>query len=500
MGKRFVAIWFRFLQTDWLVRRHPHLHDRPLVVKAPDHGRMVIVAANEHARIHGIETGMVLADARAVVPDLATMDDEPGLIPRLLTNLANWTIYYSPIVAVDLPDGLILDATGCAHLWGGEDAYIKHIHERFTARGYQVQIAMADTVGAAWAFSRFGNGNTGIEKNHHHYEIQSLPAASLRLDSTTIAQLQKLGLRQIKDFIKMPRTALRRRFGPLLLQRIDQALGHIEEPVIAVQPPPVYQERLPCLELIITATGIRIALERLLALLCCRLQQEQKGLREVVFTCYRADHQMVQVQVETSRPGYNTAHLLKLFEDKITAVAPGPGIELFTIEARKIEPAVAGNISIWENTCTLQSQAVSELIDRLKMRLGANAIRLYTPAEEYLPERSCKISSLPDVEPAAEWMLHRPRPLHLLPQPQPVEVMAPVPDYPPMLFRYGNKRHKIIKADGPERIEQQWWLQRGEHRDYYYVEDEDGNRYWLFRSGHYTSNKTHQWFLHGFFV
>lgn len=500
MGKRFVAIWLRYLQTDWLVRRHHYLQGQPLVVKAPDHGRMIIVAANALAREQGIDNGMVLADARAILPVLATADDEPGLLTRLLTNLANWSIYYSPCVAIDLPGGLIMDATGCAHLWGGEEAYLEHIRERFTTRGYQVQIAMADTIGAAWAFSRFARGNIIIGKGQQDTAIQYLPPASLRLEQPVVEQLQKLGLYQVKDFMNMPRTALRRRFGESLLHRLDQALGHTEESIIPVQPPPAYLERLPCLELITTATGISIALEKLLTILCHRLEQEQNGVREVIFKCYRADHQITGAKVETSRPGYNTRHLIKLFEDKIARLAPGPGIELFTIEAAKVEPVVVNNITMWEGACTLQSQALSELVDRLAMRVGIEAIKLYTPAEEYLPERSYKTIALSDGQQTESWKLNRPRPLQLLRIPEPVEVMAPVPDYPPMLFRYKGKRHKIVKADGPERIEQQWWLQRGEHRDYYYVEDETGCRYWLFRSGHYASGKTHQWFLHGFFV
>lgn len=500
MGKRFVAICFRYLQTDWLERRHPHWQGQPVVVKAPDHGRMLIVAANAMARAQGIEPGTVLADARALVPSLLAIDEEPGLVQRLLTRLAQWSIYYSPEVAVDMPDGLLMDATGCAHLWGGEEAYLKHIRERFFARGYQVQLAMADTIGAAYAFSRWGRGDTIIPPGQHIQALQQLPPESLRVDPLIYEKLKKLGLQQVRDFMNMPRTALRRRFGVSLLTRLDQAMGYAEELLQPVHLPVAYQERLPCLELIKTATGIGMAMERLLATLCQRLEREQKGARELQFTCYRSDHVIVKAQIQTSRPGCRKEHLHKLFEEKIPSLAPGPGIELFTMEATRVEPLAAGDISIWEGACTLQSQALSELVDRLTSRMGLQAVQLYAAAEEYLPERSFARECLSEHKEDAEWQLHRPRPLQLLRHPEPVEVMAPVPDYPPMLFQYRGKRHKIIRADGPERIEQQWWLQRGEHRDYYYVEDEQGCRYWLFRSGHYASGKKHQWFLHGFFV
>lgn len=500
MGKRFVAIWLRYLQTDWLVRRHHHLKGVPLVVKAQDHGRMVIIAANALAREQGIDSGMVLADARAVVPNLASVDDEPGLIERLLTNLANWCIYFTPTVAIDPTGGLMMDVSGCAHLWGGEEAYLKEIRARFTQLGYDVQVAMADTIGTAWAFSRYGKGDTIIDKAAQATAIQYLPAASLRLENEVVEKLQKLGLYQVKDFIHMPRTALRRRFGTNILQRLDQTLGNIDEPIVAVNPPAEYAERLPCIDLISTATGIRIALEKLLNRLCNQLQKQQKGLREVIFKCYRADYQVQEKRVETIRPGNNPSHLFKLFEEMISSIAPGPGIELFILEAVKVESVVVANTNMWAGSCTLQSQALSELIDRLATRVGSSSVKIYKPSEEYLPERSFKPAALQDDEPAENWRCNRPRPMLLLHQPEPVDVMAPVPDYPPMLFQYRKKRHKIVKADGPERIEQQWWLQRGEHRDYYYVEDEEGCRYWLFRSGHYALDKKHQWFLHGFFV
>jgi protein ImuB len=328
--------------------------------------------------------------------------------------------------------------------------------------------------------------------------LVSLPAASLRLEIDTIDRLQKLGLRQVKDFLSMPRSALRRRFGRHIIMRLHQALGVEEEfiqPVLPVQP---YQERLPCLEPIVTATGIEIALERLLETLCERLRQEQKGLRVANFKCYRVDGKIEQIGIVTNSPSHNVKHLFKLFEIKISTIQPDLGIELFVLEAPKVEDHTAGQQKLWEAMRGLDDINLSELIDRLSGRVGSNSIRRFLPDEHYWPERSLRPASSINVQNTTEWKLDRPRPMQLLPKPETIEVMALVPDYPPIHFRYKGKLHKIIKADGPERIEPEWWIQEGQHRDYYAVEDEEGRRYWLFRAGHYD-DKNYKWFMHGFF-
>jgi protein ImuB len=500
MQKRFISIWFRYLKTDWWIRRRPVLHDKPFVLALPDHGRMVITAANRLAEKQGIDPGMVVADARALIPSLEVLDDQPETSARLLNALAEWCIRYTPAVAIDPPDGLLLDATGCAHLWGGERSYITVIHERFTDFGYDISIAMADTVGTAWAVARFGSNNSIIESGQQHTALLSLPPACLRIEASATERLEKLGLRQISQLISMPRSALRRRFDAQMLQRLDQALGYEEEMIKPIQPIEPYQERLPCLEPIVTATGIEIALQRLLDALCDRLQHEQKGLRTALFKGYRMDGKIEQIEIGTNRPSCNPKHLFKLFEVKIESIEPAPGIEVFTLEALKVEDLPTVQQQLWGNKMDLDNVELSELLDRIAGKIGAHNIHHYVPAEHYWPERSFKEASSLNEAIQATWKADRPRPLQLLSRPERIEVTAPIPDYPPMLFRYKDKLHKVMKADGPERIEAEWWLQDGQHRDYYSVEDEDGHRYWLFRSGHYDAAKSYQWFIHGFFA
>lgn len=500
MARRFVSIWFRFLKTDWFVKQQRCNPQKPFVLALQDHGRKVICDVNAIAFLQGIEPGMVLADARAIYPELQVQDDVPDLSDRLLKKLAEWCIRYSPFVAIDPNDGLIIEATGCAHLWKGEEAYLNDIIIHLNKLGYQARAAMADTIGTAWAVARFGNNATIVAEGMQSSILVTLPPQALRLEKENLDLLYKLGLHRIGQFIGMPRTALRRRFGKLILQRLDQATGSEEEfpePIFPIEP---YQERLPCLEPISTATGIEIALQQLLETLCARLQKEQKGLRSATFTGYRIDGKVVSISIGTHRASSNAKHLFKLFELKIDSIEPDLGIEVFALEARKIEDAPAMQEQLWESVCGLENNSLAELIDRLAGKIGEGHIHRYLPDEHYWPERSIKTALSLEEQPATKWRMDRPRPTLLLPTPEPVEVTAPIPDYPPMLFRYKGILHKIVRADGPERIEQEWWLQQGQHRDYYYVEDEEGRRYWLFRLGHYDAEKTYTWFIHGFFA
>ncbi len=289
MEKRFVSVWFRHLKTDWMCRHKPELKEVPFVLVKPDQGRMVITEPCSKARKNGLYAGMVVADARILLPDVEVLDDRSDLAERLLIKLAHWCIRYTPFASVDLPDGLLLDTSGCAQLWGSEEAYLKSITERLKGFGYSIRIAMADTVGAAWAIARYGKVKAIIQPGTHAEALMPLPPMALRLQKDICEKLYKLGLYQVQSFIDMPRSVLRRRFGEPILLQLDYALGVKEEFIFPVQEAEPYLERLPCVEPISTRKGIEIALERLLEALCSRLQKEGKGIRVALFSGYRID-------------------------------------------------------------------------------------------------------------------------------------------------------------------------------------------------------------------
>lgn len=499
MSKRYVSIWFRHLATDWFSLRQPQLKSLPFVLRASSHGRMMITSTNALAESQDVHVGMVLADARAIVPELEVQDDKPDLQQKLLSRLAAWCIRFSPVVAVDLPDGLLLDASGCTHLWGSDQNYVQAIREKLNTRGYDVKVTIADTIGVAWGVARYYKNHPVVSADDHLPLLFELPPQALRLEQETVERLHKLGLHKVQQLTKIPHSSMRRRFGPDIITKLNRAIGTEMETIVPVLPIDPYQERLPCLEPIATRVGIEIAVDTLLKALCHRLQREQLGLRSSVLKCHRLDGKIEQVDIVTSRPSHDVKHLSGLFELKLQNIDPGPGIELFVLESPKVEDHLPSQERMWESSVGLEDFRLAELLDKLANRIGAQSIHRYLPDEHYWPERSVKLATSLQEKPTALWKADGGRPMQILHTPEPIEVSAPIPDYPPMVFIYKGVEHRVANADGPERIEQEWWLQQGQHRDYYIVEDEVGNRYWLFRSGHYH-DKTFQWFLHGFFA
>ncbi|WP_343670889.1 DNA polymerase Y family protein [Chitinophaga sp.] len=524
MAGRYIAIWFRHLLTDWYVRKHPDYGDFPLVFSANQRGKQLIVATCKKAENLGIYSGMAVADAKALFPTLQVTHYPPDQELQLLTALGQWCIRYSPVVAPDPPDGLLIDASGCAHLWGGEQHYLMEIMLKLKAYGYDVRGAMADTIGTAWAVSRYGQEAMIVTGGLERKALRPLPPAALRLDDVLLTKLQQLGFHRIEDFIHLPLNALKRRFGQTFILRLKQALGAEREDILPLGVPPVYEERLSSLDPIKTDKAIIIALTNLLDVICGKLQKEGKGIRTATLVCYRVDDQVVQISIGTNGASNNTAHLLKLFELKIPNLAPGPGIDLFILQASLVEDVITAQEKIWSAGGSADNN-ITKLLDRIESKIGPGSIKRYQPVAHYWPELSVQaVRTGGNQEKNKEvrsimtggnqqqvnafraggtieshQQLNTPRPEKLLPTPLPIEVTAPIPDYPPMLFRFQNQLHEIKKADGPERIEREWWLDEGEHRDYYIVEDAAGRRYWIFRLGHYAVNQT-QWFIHGFFA
>jgi protein ImuB len=500
MPKRFASIWFRCLLTDWKAIRQPELKGRSYVFAEPDHGRMLITALTDEARKYGVVEGMTVADARIIAPDLQVFDGKPERNIKLLTGLAEWCLRYTPLVQLDPPDGLLLDVTGCTYLKGGEKACLQEIVSRLKTIGYTVRPGIADTIGTAWGVARCATSGLIVAEGAHRNALMPLPPSALRLPADLLIKLRNLGLLQISSFIYMPNSVLRRRFGKNMVLRLQQALGQEVEYLFPLKEPIPYTERLACLEPVKTRPSIEFALNDLLERLCKRLYGEGLGLRAAMLTWYRIDGKNGHITIGTNHPSNRVQHLFKLFFIKLDTVAPGMGIELFILDGLKTEPVSDKQSELWSAKGGAESEEVAELLDRVAGRIGTAPINRYLPGEHYWPERTPK----PDADiiktPESEWRTDKPRPMQILDQPEPIEAMALTPDYPPKLFIWKGVRHVIVGADGPERIEREWWLEPGEHRDYFIAEDEAGRRYWLFRSGHYNAENNQHWYLHGFFA
>lgn len=460
---------------------------------------MMIAYASMPAKKKGVHAGMVVADARAVLPELEIIIHESGQEEKLLRNLALWCTRFSPDVAIDFSDGLMLDITGCTHLWGGEDQYMLDIKSRLMQMGYSVSIGIASTIGLAWAAARFGRKTPIVPVGYEREVLQDLPPNALRIEPAVSERLFQLGLSRIGQFMDMPANALRRRFGANLITRLEQALGLHVELIQPVKATPLYEERLPAMEPIRTATGIEIAIGQLLEQLCLRLGREEVGLRTACLQCFRLDGRIESVNIGTNRPSRNVEHLFRLFALHIARIEPDLGIELFVMQALTVEPMSPAQEALWEQEHQEEKSNIAALADRLTNRLGKEAVYRLLPVAQYWPELSvCRSSSLQE-QSAILWERRSPRPVRLLSRPQAITVSVPLPDYPPILFIHNGTIHRIAKADGPERIEAAWWLESGEQRDYYQVEDESGARYWIFRKGHYATGNP-GWYLHGYFA
>lgn len=495
--KRYVFIWFRHLMTNRFVRKNPDYQSKIFVLAANRSGRRIVTASSASAERLGIQKGMAIADVRAMYPSLEVIED-PDIPPfEVLKALGEWAIQFTPLTAVELPDGILLDATGCTHLWGGEKAYLKDIVMKFRGIGYDVRVGMAGTPGVAQAIARYGEYLEVVPIGKDKEALLNLPPDALQLSSEALERLYKLGLTRISQFIDIPKNVLRRRFGSEFTTRLDQILGILpdyKEPVELKEP---FKVNLSLVEPLRTATAIRIAIEKLIDRLCDQLLNEGKGLQRAVLKTIRLDGKEQELAIMTHQPTCHKDHLLKLFDLKIPFIEPDLGIESFSLSAPLVADMPLVQERIWSVTKSSDLTEISRLLDKMKGR-GAVFSR-YLPAEHHWPERSFRIAKSLDEKPAINWPIHRPRPILILPKPEMVEVAAPIPDYPPIHFRYKGKLHTIRKADGPERIEQEWWLEAGPHRDYYVVEDNQGARYWIFRSGHYDE-KGSKWFIHGFFA
>lgn len=496
---RYLSIYFTNLLTDYLAIKKPALKNKAYVFTMSQKNRIMITATSMEAEKQGIFAGTVLADAKALVPDILAFDDELNFNKKLLVRLAKWLVRYSPIVAIDLPDGIIIDSSGCSHLLGGEENYLQTIIGKLTESGYNCSGSISDTIGASWAIARLGNKSPIIAPGQQYNALLNLPPMALRLEQQIIQRLHKLGFDKIGKFIQLPAAMLRRRFGQEMLLRLGQALGTEEETLTPVLVKAPFEERLFCLEPIRTKPAIEIAIEKLLGTLCDRLAKEGLGLRSAELKGYRLDGKVTETKIGTNQPTHQVAHLAKLFELKIDQIEPDLGIELFILTATKTEPMHAAQEKLWNGKPGLADQGLAQLLDRLAGKVGAQAIRRYIPQAHYWPERSLRPAVSLEEKTEVKWQKSNPRPIEMLHKPAAIQVTAPIPDYPPMNFRYRDELHLVAKADGPERIEQEWWMQQGEHRDYYILEDDKGRRYWVFRSGHY--NEEHSaWFLHGFFA
>jgi protein ImuB len=450
-----------------------------------------------------LRPGTAASQANALVPGLETFDADLLGDDAALDQMALWALrHYAPVCAADAPDGLAVDATGAAHLKGGEAGLVADIESRLAAVGVAARAVVAPTYGAAHAVARYRATCTIVGEGEIGQTIGLLPIIALRLPVDLVETLGRMGFETILDLERQPRGPLTLRFGPDVGRRLDQAFGRVFEPIV-----PVIEAEQPRAERIFAEPiGAAETLERYAAQLvndlCARLEQGGLGARRLDWLCHRVDNRIEAVRVGMARPVRDRKRLTRLLHDKVETIAPGFGIERMTLTASIAEP-----LDWRPGASDLTDPAtpdVAGLVDILTNRIGPDRLYRIAAVESDVPERSVRKARPLSPPSGPAWSPNWPRPVRLFRPPEPVETMALLPDNPPTHFTWRGVRRRIRRADGPERIYGEWGRRDAEMwavRDYFQVEDDAGDRFWLFRSGDGEDGRTgpQTWFIHGKF-
>ncbi len=500
----------------------------------------------------GLGPGQNLSDARALVPDLEVREIDQAFVAHVFADFADWHSNASPIVAVHsavVPYGdLMLDITGVDHLFGGEPPMLTHLLERLRRLGYTVTGAIADTIGAAWAAARFAPDSI-MPAGTARQALSGMPVSALRLEESQVAGLSQMGLKTIGQLYGRDRKALQARFGQLLLIRLDQALGTIEERLAPRLPSTEHYAERRFAEPIGYMDDVMMTARDLAIKLALRLENEGLGAQTFHLLLYRVDHKVMTLSVNASRATRDADHIAQLFAHRSERLEgeydAGFGIDMIRLSATSLSEVASTQIGAFE---THDGAAdLNRLYDRMTSRLGPLSVLRSKYHNTHIPEQAILLEPVlartaddPEAAPPAGLL----RPVRLLPSPEPIEVIAEVPHGPPMRMVWRHISYRVFKATGPERIEAEWWrsgrnlqfllppkeekpaaaqpdpakkpvtvskpephvskletfASEQQARDYFVIEDEAGHRFWVFRLGLYGAGTLPRWFLHGLFA
>nr|WP_250157475.1 DNA polymerase Y family protein [Tianweitania aestuarii] len=463
-----------------------------MVVSRRQDNAQRIAALDTKAEALKLRIGQGIAEARAMHPDLDIVEEDVEGDRRLLDALADWCDRYTPLVAMDWPDGLYLDITGCAHLFGGEVALMEDARRRLREQGFDVRGGLAATPGTAYALARFDSGAI-IEQGDEAQALAPFPLSALRIAPDTRHGLESVGLRVVGAVMAAPRAPLAKRFGKELLLRIDQAVGRVEESITPRRPVPDLSVERRFFEPIGTIEDIEQLVLTLSTTLQPALAQRGEGATALELALFRVDGTVFRLRVRTARPLRDPKLIRILFREKLSATSesldPGYGFDLLRLSVLTAQPFAEVQSDLMKEGDE-EVQTIALLADRVEARLGRQVVVHPVEIASHIPERAIAyapgaatpVDEEDDVQPASTFT----RPLRLLRQPEPVDVTAEVPEGPPAHFRWRRMHHRIVRAEGPERMIPEWWHdEKGETRDYFRVEDGEGHRYWLFRQGLY---------------
>ena len=542
-NRRILSVWLPRLPTDRYCRLQRQQHgvappdEKPLVVAAKIDNALQLVALNDAAASTGLVVGLPLATARAMLPALEVIDADPVADGKTLNAIADWCDRFTPLVALDGTDGLFLDITGCAHLFGGEARMMAAVCDALSRQGFIVSGAIAGTAVAARALTRHSHGRI-VVSGGEAAAVAPLSVATLGVDEKIVRGLNRAGLKTIGDVaFRMP-AEITARFGAAFTSILQQALGQGDAPISPRKPAPDYVVEKRFAEPVATHDAIMLTLCSLSAVLTAAMERHGKGARLLEASFFRTDGAVRTIAVEAGQPITRPEVVERLFAEKLDALAdpldPGFGFDLIRLSALHTVNVTA--VQHGFDTAANEAEDVGHLVDRLVARIGRRRVIRYVPQDTHIPEHAAlAIPAQEDSSGAGAWPVpirNEPpsRPLRLFARPEAINVTADFPDGTPAQFRWRRNLHVIVRTEGPERIAMEWWRHRDEDeddeedefaklhppqpdtdvlkhdgsvltRDYFRAEDREGVRYWIYREGIFEREvETFRWFLHGVFA
>jgi protein ImuB len=516
--RRFLSLWFALLPTD---RAHALRRDKtqaPLATIAKVNSAQRLVGVDRRAAALGLHPGLSLADARARYPDLIAVEADPVEEARLLQRVADWCQRFTPLVALDGADGIMLDISGVAHLFEGEEKMAEAIEARLAGQGLGVALAIADAPRAAWALARFSDKRiapSAMSEKAFARLFHDMPAAALGLDEKTIADLARAGLRRIGDLAMRPRAPIAARFGAQVMSRLDALSGRERGAISPRFPAPDFCAERRFASAILHKEAVEIAIAKLADDLVVLLERQAKGARRLELCLFRVDGALRRIQVGASRPLNEARAIARLFAERLEAqdedeIDPGYGIDVMRLSCLAAEPLAPSQRDLERAHEGERARALADLLDRLSARLGPRRVTRLEPVDTHIPEHAIvavPVTGRPSPQPSPARGRRWPegpdeggapaRPIRLFERPERIETIAEIPDGPPLRFRWRRVLHEIAAIEGPERIAPEWWRREAAlTRDYFRAEDKQGRRFWLYREGLYGRESV-RWFVQG---
>jgi protein ImuB len=499
--RRYLSLWFPCLPFE---RSHSaRSHDVPVVLIDKQRGALRVVACDRLAQECGLKLGMMLTEARAILPKLRALYRDSAADHAAVLKLADLCDRFTPLVALDGAEGLLLDVTGCTHLYGGEKAMQAHIADWFSARHLTLKHALAGTPDCAHILARF-SAVTHVNSGDEAQAVMRLPIKALECSNETSTALIRAGLKTLGDLASRPSQLLTSRFGPALSTKLRRIFGHEDIRLTPLRSPPELDVEQLFAEPLQNMNILQLALFNLIEKLCMKLETVGKGGRVFEASFFRVDGIIRRLVLETAQAQREPKALGNLFALRLETLADpleaGFGFDAMRLAVLQSEQQNHSQKNL--DGAVENKRGEAELIDRLTIRFGREKVLRFMAQDSHDPLRSAIAVPVATPSTGVPWLHDAtalPRPLHLFSPPQPIEAIAEVPDGPPLQFRWRKVLHQTKAAEGPERIESEWWRDgHKQPRDYYRVEDADGSRFWIFREGQFTSMNV-RWFMHGLF-